>query len=364
MSKKNLINQVNDILKMNIICAKKEETKECSSILEKLLGFCIVRKIKLKNKYLIVLKNCFANKYTNNKNISFYDFKKETKKFLKPTIKTEYNEKAMIEYIKNNKVAIHCPNEEDYDKLINMLDKNGEKWCDGDIFSKENIYYDYKDESCISYFLFNEFGYGDISFYKNGLSYKILTVKELFDKFKIEKKEELQSEYLTTHQQLLDNVGKRVSCYINGKFIEDGKIQEEGFYVKEFIHICQNQVEGSNCKDKLGYKHSWLISISNNKYENNNNECKKIKLLEDKPVEDIEYDKNTGRIIKINNYKCNNSIYIVSDGFFRNTKRINEYTRDYLDFIFYIGMAYISQECCAKAEKKMIEQVKLENSKL
>ena len=64
------------------------------------------------------------------------------------------------------------------------------KWCDGDIFSKENIYYDYKDESCISYFLFNEFGYGDISFYKNGLSYKILTVQELFDKFKIEKKEE------------------------------------------------------------------------------------------------------------------------------------------------------------------------------
>lgn len=80
-----------------------------------------------------------------------------------------------------------------------------------------------------------------------------------------------------------------------------------------------------------------------------------------KPVEDIEYDKKTGRVIKINNYKCNNSIYIVSDGFFRSTKRIKEYARDYLDFIVYIGLAYISQECCAKAEHKMIRETEINN---
>jgi len=49
--------------------------------------------------------------------------------------------------------------------------------------------------------------------------------------------------------------GDRVTCEIWGEVIEDAKIQEE----YGFFYICQNVVAGVDCKDKLGYEHSWYI---------------------------------------------------------------------------------------------------------
>lgn len=242
------IKEINDILKMNIICTNKEETEECFSIIEKLGLKTISNEFSKNNECrehndrdIIINFNMNRGKFINQhslclyscfrKNINFYEFKKETKKFLNPTSKEslQVEEKAMIDYIKNNKVAINCPTEDDYKKLIKMLDENGERWCDGDIFSKENIYYDYKDESCISYFLFNEFRYGDISFYKNG--FKILTVQELFDKFKIEKKEESNIVHRISDsvdalslifKELLEKP-KKVTVKFENKFYEEEK---------------------------------------------------------------------------------------------------------------------------------------------
>lgn len=50
-------------------------------------------------------------------------------------------------------------------------------------------------------------------------------------------------------------IGKRISCIIEGDIINEAKIQkEDGNY-----YICQDLKEGSNCKDKLGYKYSWIV---------------------------------------------------------------------------------------------------------
>ena len=96
--------------------------------------------------------------------------------------------------------------------------------------------------------------------------------------------------------------------------------------------------------------------------KNENDECKKIKLLEDKLVEDIEYDKKTGRVTKINNY-CHNKV-LFTIGEINMPKEHYNHSRDVFNNFINLGLLYISREACQKAEKKMIEQVKLENSKL
>ncbi|RKY68398.1 MAG: hypothetical protein DRP97_06370 [Candidatus Latescibacterota bacterium] len=49
--------------------------------------------------------------------------------------------------------------------------------------------------------------------------------------------------------------GDRVRCKIDGTPVNDAKIQEENgrFY------ICQNERDGFECEDKLGYDYSWGI---------------------------------------------------------------------------------------------------------
>ena len=55
--------------------------------------------------------------------------------------------------------------------------------------------------------------------------------------------------------------GERVTCYIQGKFIEDAmvSINETGE-----VFICQNKKCGQPASDKLGYKCSWAIFQPNN----------------------------------------------------------------------------------------------------
>ena len=349
------IKEINDIKKLNIICCNKEETKECFSILEK-LGLDIYKNNEHKDYLFIVRytkstmeKNEFASSFSTEeayKNINFYNFKQETKKFLKRTVKENLtvDEKELIKYIKNNKVAINCPTKEDYNRLTEILDRNGETWDIREKFSNFDCWFMYAKRTCISFFKFERFQYSRIEFYIEE-HFKILSVQELFEMFTIKKEEK----YLTTHAELLANVGKKVSCYILGAFIEEGRIQEEN----GDIYICQNVIPGISCDNKLGYKHAWFISIIHKNIT-------KIKLLEEPKVEDIEYDKNSGRIWKINNYKSLQKIYIVSDGFFRDAIPINAYSRDYIDFIVYMGLGYISKETCEKAEKKMIIKIGLE----
>ena len=55
--------------------------------------------------------------------------------------------------------------------------------------------------------------------------------------------------------------GERVTCYIQGEFIEDAmvSINETGE-----VFICQNKKWGQSASDELGYKYSWVIYQPNN----------------------------------------------------------------------------------------------------
>jgi len=50
--------------------------------------------------------------------------------------------------------------------------------------------------------------------------------------------------------------GMNVSCNIRATQIDDAKIQFEN----DYYYICQNVMQGNNCKDKLGYAYSYTIN--------------------------------------------------------------------------------------------------------
>lgn len=49
--------------------------------------------------------------------------------------------------------------------------------------------------------------------------------------------------------------GNRVRTKIKDKEIEDAKLQ----YERGAWYICQNQKNGGSCRNKLGYKYSWIV---------------------------------------------------------------------------------------------------------
>ncbi len=91
------IKEINDIYKINIICTNTNEVMECKEILEK-LG---LKTLEFDNKKdsIIVRKIYDGNGFTNScnintdfDNISFYDFKKQTKNLIPVVQDIEYNE--------------------------------------------------------------------------------------------------------------------------------------------------------------------------------------------------------------------------------------------------------------------------------
>lgn len=55
-------------------------------------------------------------------------------------------------------------------------------------------------------------------------------------------------------ENLLQCKGKKFKAYIRGKQTE-GRIQIED----ERVYLCQNMIDGADCKDKLGFKYSWGV---------------------------------------------------------------------------------------------------------
>jgi|688.fasta_scaffold36826_12 hypothetical protein len=52
-----------------------------------------------------------------------------------------------------------------------------------------------------------------------------------------------------------DMVSKKITCYIDGTFIDDGEITKEG----DNFYILQNEQDGFEIKNKKGYKYSWTL---------------------------------------------------------------------------------------------------------
>lgn len=92
---------------------------------------------------------------------------------------------------------------------------------------------------------------------------------------------------IKTHEQLLKMHGKRITCGINGRYIDDARISVEN----EFVYACQNEENGDLCKEKFDYKYSWNISGPYSHYEEYKHNCFNIKLVEeqdlDKVIDDI-----------------------------------------------------------------------------
>lgn len=56
-----------------------------------------------------------------------------------------------------------------------------------------------------------------------------------------------------------DMIGKKITCYIYDKFIEDAEITKE----EDLFFVLQNIESGLNCKNKKGYKYFWTIGSNN-----------------------------------------------------------------------------------------------------
>lgn len=50
--------------------------------------------------------------------------------------------------------------------------------------------------------------------------------------------------------------GELISCIIDSVIISNGKIHFEN----DSVYICQDKISGLNCKNKLGYQYSWVVS--------------------------------------------------------------------------------------------------------
>ena len=65
---------------------------------------------------------------------------------------------------------------------------------------------------------------------------------------------------MKTEEELKQMVGKKITCMIEGKFIDDARIQLNEANGK--LYICQNQKSGEVCRDMLGYKYSWSLGAN------------------------------------------------------------------------------------------------------
>ena len=119
-----------------------------------------------------------------------------------------------------------------------------------------------------------------------------------------------------THEQLLEMHGKKITCYIEGEYIDDARISVEK---EDYVYVCQNIKNGTSYIEHLGYQYSWIISANFEPYENYNRECTKIKLVDedldildiDKAIDDITPKQN---ITPPNHYKLeiNNQVVDVN----------------------------------------------------
>jgi hypothetical protein len=71
------------------------------------------------------------------------------------------------------------------------------------------------------------------------------------------------------------HVGCLVECVITGYKIETGTIQYEKNHDAYFI--CQNIIEGSSCKNKLGFSFSWHVG-NGSEHDIQYNGVKKLRL--------------------------------------------------------------------------------------
>lgn len=90
--------------------------------------------------------------------------------------------KEKIKEFKNEDIAILVETQEEYDKLMQILEENECKWGAGELPTKRDFFGRY-EELCIEYDDEHLY-YADKDFYENG-GYKIITFKEFIGEYKV-----------------------------------------------------------------------------------------------------------------------------------------------------------------------------------
>lgn len=124
--------------------------------------------------------------------------------------------------------------------------------------------------------------------------------------------------------------GARVTCTIFGTKIKNAKLQfEDGKW-----YICQNERDGNNCKDKLGYEYSWRF----NKDEPLNDLVENLHLLDSTSIDGIyvgaKVSKEKGKIQEVLGI-CGRVIFLSRENNFDVVGDILHYTLEELKELDY-----------------------------
>lgn len=235
-----MIKNIEELKNIQIVCRNQEQVKNCLNYLEQ-LGFDVESFTKYYNARNIVFwsdigKNfVISNMLQINSTTEFYnkELVKTLQKFIKEKEKGKEQEaKTIVEYLRSKPIDVRIDNRQDYDNIINYLDKQNVKWNGGDnlkSFRQSNIV------KALSF-------YNEINQLENGLVYssidynisKSITVKELFKKFNIEYKE--LSDFEVTEDGRITKVNNRESK--KNIYFVDNYNQEYFFSNKENVDYC------------------------------------------------------------------------------------------------------------------------------
>lgn len=85
--------------------------------------------------------------------------------------------KEKFERFKNEKTVINVRSQKQYDDFMKMCEEQGLKWGLGNLPTKDNVYNDYKEETCINLNNLMWLSYSSINYFKKA-GYKIITYKD------------------------------------------------------------------------------------------------------------------------------------------------------------------------------------------
>lgn len=153
--------------------------------------------------------------------------------------------------------VVHLKTQAEYDEYMQMCEDAGWMWYEGVKPKSINHWNDTKENTCVRVAVCLE--YARIGYYRD-IDVTILTLPELKAKLAGEepKKTKKPTSYAITSPEQLKH-GMKVTCTIEGKKIDDAKISIDK---EKNIYICQDHKDGNFTKEKLGYKHSWIIKYS------------------------------------------------------------------------------------------------------
>lgn len=100
-----------------------------------------------------------------------------------------------FERFKNEKIVVNVRSQKQYDEFMKMCEEQGLRWSTGYLPTKQNIYNNYKENTCIDLNNLKCLYYCDINSYKND-GYKIITYEDFMKKSNQFTKSDLKNNHI------------------------------------------------------------------------------------------------------------------------------------------------------------------------